>query len=98
MSDPYRYMSLDELSEWQRPTFGDRFETILGRTKRGHEILHWGCYGVTCPDEITTNGNFLYLLCYREIASLTPPGAAFVVGFFIWLLARRCREAGNGEG
>jgi hypothetical protein len=65
-------------ASWQRPTFNDRKETLLGWTRRNHEILLWPGYGIVCPDEVTTNGSLWTLLSFhRPPVRLTPLGAAF---------------------
>jgi len=62
-----------------------RLDVLIGWSRNGSEIVYWPDYGAVCPDVVTTNGSVWTLLqSGGRPARLTPPGAAFFVGRFLW--------------
>lgn len=75
---------------YQRPTYFNRSEYLIGWTRRGREILYWDRYGLVCPDEATTNGSVYALMSsIARPVGLTNAGAAWFVGYALFSLANQ---------
>jgi hypothetical protein len=62
-----------------------KLDVLLGWSRNGAEIMYWRNYGAVCPDVVTTNGDvWLLLKSHGAPTRLTPPGAAFFLGRFLW--------------
>ena len=87
-------MNVSDPTEWHQESFGDPCRNVLlGHARRGSPVWLWTGYGVVCPDEVTTNGSaFVLLQSHGVPISLTPPGAAWFVGWAFYVLGRRCAQ------
>ena len=80
-------------TEWHQEAFGDPCRNVLiGYSARRHPVWLWTGYGLVCPDLVTTNGSvFVLLESHGFPVELTPPGAAWFVGWAFYMFAKRAR-------